>query len=79
LSYIRDIYDAIGFLPQKKNKIKQGAPIMPYIDGMNKLVNSLAYLECLASQRKEYLGRKGLDGSEGSIYTMTLDGFAETL
>jgi hypothetical protein len=82
MSHVRGIYDAIGFLPKKEqNKTRriQGAPIMPYIDGMNKLINSLTYMECLVSKRKEYLGRNGLDGSEGSIYTKTLDGFAQTI
>ncbi len=82
MSNIRNIYVAIGFLEKKihnKNRRQKGVPIMPFSSGVGKLKSSLTYLQALASARKNYLKKNALDGSDGFIYTKTIDGLAETV
>jgi hypothetical protein len=55
----RQLYDAIGFLPNKvQNHLAQTEQhrISPYRDGIDKLVDSLCYMEQLISARTEFLG-----------------------
>ena len=47
----------------------------PFIPGTHKLINSLSFLEGIMARRKAYLHKNGLDGTDGSIYTKTLEGF----
>ena len=82
MSSIRNIYDAIGFLPKKEHNKKRKSyhtPILPFTDGIRKLSSSLAYMENIMSKRKAHLKKSCLDGSDGSIYTQTLEGFSESV
>ena len=79
---IRNIYDACGFLPKKEqNKSRKTEPTVksPFIPGMHKLINSLSFLEGIMARRKAYLHKNGLDGTDGSLYSKTLEGFAQTV
>lgn len=82
MSNIRGIYDAIGFLPKKEHNMKRksySTPILPFKDGIKKLASSLAFMETIMSKRKLHLQKRCLDGSDGSFYTQTLEGFAESV
>lgn len=81
MSTIRHIYDAIGFLPKaEQNKLmQQGKKISsPYEEGLQKLADALAYLQSITKERKQYL-RASTAGPEGTIYHVSLEGFAETV
>ncbi|XP_020908135.1 uncharacterized protein LOC110246159 [Exaiptasia diaphana] len=52
--------------------------VSPYKDGLDKLVDSLAFLEHNVSARKELLGISPA-GPEGSVYHLTVKGFSETV
>ena len=81
MAAIRNIYDATGFLPKKEqNKNRKTDPTAksPFMPGTHKLINSLSFLEGIMARRKAYLHKNGLDGTDGSIYTKTLEGFSQT-
>lgn len=81
MAIIRQIYHAIGFLPKKEqNHLAQVGknPVAPFVDGTNNLVDSLAYLESLVAQRKDYL-KMATAGPEGTVYHVTVQGFSETV
>ena len=78
---VREIYYAIGFLPKKEqNHLAQLGknPTSPFVEGTNKLIDSLAYLESLIAQRKEHL-KVATAGPEGTVYHASVQGFAETV
>ena len=82
MAAIRNIYDATGFLPKKEqNKSRKTDPTAksPFIPGTHKLINSLSFLEGIMTRRKAYLHKNGLDGTDGSIYSKTLEGFSQTV
>ena len=68
MAAIRNIYDATGFLPNHH-----------FIPGTHKLIDSLSFLESTMTRRKNYLHKNGLDGTDGSIYSKTLEGFSQTV
>ena len=81
MAKVREIYHAIGFLPKKEqNHLAQLGknPTSPFVEGTNKLIDSLAYLESLIAQRKEYL-KMATAGPEGTVYHASVQGFAETV
>lgn len=78
---IRQIYDAIGFLPKaKQNELRkqQKKIVIPFQQGLHDLINSLAYLQRITTKRGEYLNC-ATAGPEGTVYHISLDGFAETV
>lgn len=78
---IRQIYDAIGFLPKaKQNELRQQRKRiqMPFQQGLRALINSLTYLQSITTNRKKYL-HCATAGPEGTIYHTSIDGFAETV
>ncbi|CAB4007206.1 Hypothetical predicted protein [Paramuricea clavata] len=79
MSNIRNIYDAIGFIPKKEHNKKRkskSTPILPFTEGIEKLASSLSFMQSIMLKRKAHLGKSCLDGSDGSIYTQTLEGLA---
>ena len=58
MAKLREIYHAIGF-PHKREQnhlARLGKnPSSPFVEGTNKLINLLAYLESLLAQQKEHL------------------------
>lgn len=82
MAAIRNIYDATGFLPKKeqnKSRKTDATVKSPFISGTHKLINSLSFLEGIMAKRKAYLHKNGLDGTDGSMYSKTLEGFAQTV
>ena len=80
MAAIRNIYDATRLLPQKeKNKNRETDPTFQstFIPGNHKLISSLSFLRGIMARRKAYLHKNGLDGTDGSIYSKTLEGFAQ--
>ena len=78
---IRQIYQAIGFLPKKEqNHLAQvgKCPVAPFVDGTKKLIDSLAYLETLLARRKDFL-KTATAGPEGTVYHVSVQGFSETV
>ena len=70
MAKVREIYHAIGFIPKKEqNHLAQLGknPTSPFVEGTNKLIDSLAYLESLIAQRKEHL-KMATAGPEGTVY-----------
>ena len=81
MAKLREIYHAIGFLPKKEqNHLAQLGknPTSPFVEGTNKLIDSLAYLESLIAQRKEHL-KMATAGPEGTVYHISVQGFTETV
>ena len=81
MSNIRQIYDAIGFLPkiEQNQLMRQGKKInVPFEEGLQKLIDSLTYLQDVVAERKKYL-HMATAGPEGTIYHISLEGFAETI
>ena len=81
MAKVREIYHAIGFLPKKEqNHLAQLGknPSSPFVEGTNKLIDSLAHLESLIAQRKEHL-KMVTAGPEGTVYHASVQGFAETV
>ena len=81
MAKVREIYHAIGFFPKKeRNHFPQLGmkPITPFVEGTNKLLNSLAHLESLISQQKEHLKMETAD-PKGTVYHASVQGFTETL
>ena len=81
MSKVREIYHAIGFLPKKEqNRLAQIGmrPAVPFVESTEKLIDSLAYMESLTAQRKDYL-KMATAGPEGTVYHASLNGFAETV
>ena len=69
MSTIRQIYQAIGFLPKKEqNHLAQLGkhPVAAFVDGTKKRIDSLAYLENLLARRKEFL-KRATAGPEGTV------------
>ena len=82
MAAIRNIYDSTRFLPKKEqNKSRKTDPTAksPFIQGTHKLINSLSFLEGTMTRRKAYLHKNGLDGTDGSIYSKTSEGFSQTV
>jgi hypothetical protein len=52
---------------------------MPFSESIEKLTSSLSFMQSIMNKRKAHLNRTGLDGSDGSIYSKTLEGFAQTV
>ena len=80
MAAIRNIYDATRLLPQKeKNKSRETDPTFKstFIPGNHKLISSLSFLQGIMARRKAYLHKNGLDGTDGSIYSKKLKGFAQ--
>ena len=61
-------------LPKHLGKI----PSSPYVEGTNKLINSLAYLESLLAKPKGHL-KMATAIPEGTVYHASVQGFAETV
>ena len=81
MSNIRQIYDATGFLPKiEQNQLMwQGKKInVPFKEGLQKLIDSLTYLQDVVGERKKYL-HMATAGPEGTIYHISLEGFAEMI
>lgn len=81
MSTIRQIYQAIGFLPKKEqNHLAQVGkrPVTPFVDGTKKLIDSLAYLETLLARRTDFL-KTATAGLEGTVYHVSVQGFSETV
>ena len=81
MSKIRQIYDASGFLPKKVQnhaRQKEQRHVSPYKDGLDKLVDSLHFLDNIVSARKDLLGISPA-GPEGSIYHLTVKGLSSTV
>ena len=81
MAKVREIYHAIGFLPKKEqNHLAQLGKnaTSPFVEGTNRLIDSLAYLESLIAQRKEHL-KVATAGPEGTVYHASVQGFAETV
>ncbi|XP_031554525.1 uncharacterized protein LOC116291494 [Actinia tenebrosa] len=78
MNKIRQIYDAIGFLPKKVQKSTEQHYIEPYREGVDKLVDFLCYMEQLISARKEFLSISPA-GPEETVYHLTVKGFSETV
>ena len=77
IAKLREIYHAIGFLPKKEqNHLAQLGknPSSPFVEGTNKFVDSLAYLESLIAQRKEHL-KMAKASPEGTVYHASAQGF----
>ena len=80
MSIIRQIYHSIGFLPKKEQThlAQIGRKhTAPFVEGTNNLIDSLAYLEGLIAQRKDYL-KMATAGPEGTVYHASVQGFSET-
>lgn len=81
MAKVREIYHVIAFLPKKEeNHLAQLGknPTSPFVEGTNKLIDSLAYLESLVAQRREHL-KMATAGPEGTVYHASVQGFAETV
>ena len=78
---IRQIYDSTGILEKKEhNRIARvgGYTKVEYADGLQKLLDSLSYLENFIKQRKAFLNTSPA-GPEGTMYHISVNGFAETV
>ena len=78
---IRQIYDSTGFLEKKEhNRIARVGVYtkVEYADGLQKLLDSLSYLENFIKQRKAFLNTSPA-GPEGTMYHISVNGFAETV
>lgn len=64
---------------KKKTKSRETDPTFksPFIPGTHKLICSLSFLQGIMAKRKAYLHKNGLDRTDGSIYSKTLEGFAQ--
>lgn len=81
MAKVREIYHMIGFLPKnEENHLAQLGknPTSPFVEGTNKLIDSLAYLESLVAQRREHL-KMATAGPEGTVYHASVQGFADTV
>lgn len=81
MSKVPEIYHAIGFLPKKEqNRLAQIGmrPAVPFVESTEKLTDSLAYVESLTAQRKDYL-KMATAGPEGTVYYGSVNAFAETV
>ena len=84
ISSIRRIFNATGILPkavQNDLRKQQKKIVIPFQEGLHDLVSSLAYLQCITTNRMEYLHRAttGPEGRSGTVYHLSLEGFAETV
>lgn len=52
-------------------------PAVPFVESTEKLIDSLAYVERLTAQRKDYL-KMATAGPEGTVHHASVNGFAET-
>ena len=81
MSKVREIYHAIGFLPKKDpNRLAQTGvrPAFPFVESTEIVIDSLAYMESLTAQRKDYL-KITTAGPEGTVYHASVNDFAETV
>ncbi|CAB3998593.1 Hypothetical predicted protein [Paramuricea clavata] len=77
MSNVLNIYDAIGFLPKKEQNKRRKLHATPAQVIIEKSTSSL--MQSIMNKRKAHLNRTGLDGTDGSIYSKTLEGFAQTI
>ena len=81
MSKVREIYHAIGFLPKKDpNRLAQIGvrPAFPFVESTEIVIDSLAYMESLTAQRKDYL-KITTAGPEGTVYHASVNDFAGLL
>lgn len=80
MSIIRQMYHSIGFLPKKENHLAQigRKHTAPLVEGTNNLIDSLANLEGLIAQQKDYL-KIARAGPKGTVYHVSVQGFSETV